>query len=598
MSKPSPAIWLAVVLVLVGAGVSLSTRWRVESRNRAVAMAMEIEPIRDAAAAEGVPLASALDRLKTAGLRAVILNEETIGELVARRVLDWKAETDGVSVSGSPELVQRVVQGIARIYPAAGPGPTFALEPDMFGSIPVGLNPDHATAARQAGLILVARHANADQMTPTAIRSTLASSRELGATIFLPLGERVLGQRDLIPYTERVLREQGWLYATVEFGRIAGDAAMAARLPDRLVRLHSIQAAEIDRLSPAAVIERYSKAYRERNIRLLLVRPFSGASASPLSQIGESVQKIGRGLMREGGELKAPRPFEEPKAPGWSFVLIGVGAMAIAFWVGTNLFTNMTIRAAGAAMAGLFAALSLSEAGRPILALAAAFMLPIAGYLIGFRRLPAVAMTAIVGFGLLGGLCVAGLLNSQASLVQIDQAMGIKLAHFGPIVAIGLWLVSQTLDWRAALRSPVTWLAATLALLVAGALGFMLLRTGNEAPSAVSGFELRIRALLEAILYARPRTKEFLIGHPALVVGTCLASWSARRNEPRAMGWAALLLTVGAIAPTSIVNTLTHLHSPLDMALARIATGLVLGVIVGAAAWAVLRRILERGRTA
>jgi hypothetical protein len=59
-------------------------------------------------------------------------------------------------------------------------------------------------------------------------------------------------------------------------------------------------------------------------------------------------------------------------------------------------------------------------------------------------------------------------------------------------------------------------------------------------------------------------------------------------------GWAVLALMVGAIALTSVVNTMCHLHTPLDVGLIRIGVGFVLGGIIGGVAWAVLRYCLPR----
>jgi hypothetical protein len=47
-------------------------------------------------------------------------------------------------------------------------------------------------------------------------------------------------------------------------------------------------------------------------------------------------------------------------------------------------------------------------------------------------------------------------------------------------------------------------------------------------------------------------------------------------------------LLIGAIGQTSIVNTLCHLHTPVEVSLIRILIGLILGGILGSAAWALL----------
>ena len=55
--------------------------------------------------------------------------------------------------------------------------------------------------------------------------------------------------------------------------------------------------------------------------------------------------------------------------------------------------------------------------------------------------------------------------------------------------------------------------------LVVGAAGIIYLaRTGHESGIEASSIELLVRNYLEEILYARPRTKEFLIAFPAVML--------------------------------------------------------------------------------
>jgi hypothetical protein len=51
---------------------------------------------------------------------------------------------------------------------------------------------------------------------------------------------------------------------------------------------------------------------------------------------------------------------------------------------------------------------------------------------------------------------------------------------------------------------------------------------------------------------------------------------------------------VGAIGQTSIVNTLCHLHTPVEVGVTRIVIGLALGGILGATVWALAGRGARR----
>ena len=104
---------------------------------------------------------------------------------------------------------------------------------------------------------------------------------------------------------------------------------------------------------------------------------------------------------------------------------------------------------------------------------------------------------------------------------------------------------------------------------LAGAGAVYILRTGNFG-LPVANMEIVLREFLEKVLVVRPRTKEFLIGHPALYI---------LLRERR--GKAAWLMPVAVIGQLSMVNTFSHIHTPLLVTLIRTGYGLVFGYIIG-----------------
>ncbi|MDH7570265.1 MAG: DUF5693 family protein, partial [Armatimonadota bacterium] len=88
-------------------------------------------------------------------------------------------------------------------------------------------------------------------------------------------------------------------------------------------------------------------------------------------------------------------------------------------------------------------------------------------------------------------------------------------------------------------------------------------------------------------LWVRPRTKEFLVGHPAMVV----ALWAALSG--RRTLWGAMLL-LGTLGQVSLLNTFCHIHTPLLLSAARASIGLALGALLGLVAVWLLNRILPR----
>jgi hypothetical protein len=198
---------------------------------------------------------------------------------------------------------------------------------------------------------------------------------------------------------------------------------------------------------------------------------------------------------------------------------------------------------------------------------------------------------AMIAIALVGGLAVAGIYNGIEYMIGAEQFTGVKVAHFAPVLLIGIYLLNQKFPISEISKNPVQWGQAVLFIIAIGVLFFLIERTGNENPAAVSGLELRFRALLDQYLPVRPRTKEFLIGNPALLVGLGLWGLSLLRTKNgTTAAWAVALLTVGAIGLTSIINTLCHFHSPLSVTLVRILIGTAVGFLIGGGLWLILRR--------
>ncbi len=92
----------------------------------------------------------------------------------------------------------------------------------------------------------------------------------------------------------------------------------------------------------------------------------------------------------------------------------------------------------------------------------------------------------------------------------------------------------------------------------------------------VSGLELKFRAFLEQAFYARPRSKELMIGHPAFMLA--VLAWC--RKWPTMLLFA--LVLVATIGQGSMVETFAHMRTPVYMSFVRGIGGIVLGCGIGA----------------
>jgi len=211
---------------------------------------------------------------------------------------------------------------------------------------------------------------------------------------------------------------------------------------------------------------------------------------------------------------------------------------------------------------------------------------------------------------LAGAALVAAALGDTRFFLKLELFRGVKAAHLVPIAAVAAaWAMESwpALSEAAAAElarersgawdggvggrlmargqalarriGPFGWKHAAAGLLAAAAVFVLVARTGNNL-LPVSSWELAFREALERWLVVRPRTKEFVFGYPALLLG--LACFARGR---RSWGWP--LAVAGVVAPVSVVNTFSHAHVALWVSAVRTAYGLLLGAIVAAAAGAV-----------
>lgn len=204
---------------------------------------------------------------------------------------------------------------------------------------------------------------------------------------------------------------------------------------------------------------------------------------------------------------------------------------------------------------------------------------------------------------LIGIVVVAGLLSTRSFMMHSSQFLGIKAQHAVPLLLVGATAVLGGLPragesasqfrmraetrLRAALDEPIRIGLLLLALLGVAAVVIVIVRSGNDAGVGVSGFELKIRALLDRLLPVRPRTKEFLFGHPLFVLG--IAWWW--RGRPRL---AIPCFVAGSLGQASLLNTFCHIHTPLAISFWRDIIGLTAGALLGVALFYGAEAVLPR----
>ncbi len=111
-----------------------------------------------------------------------------------------------------------------------------------------------------------------------------------------------------------------------------------------------------------------------------------------------------------------------------------------------------------------------------------------------------------------------------------------------------------------------------IALAVGGVLVYYIIRSGNV--SEISSQEAAMRNILTNLFSERPRTKEFLIGYPALA----LFVYYAKKTDLQLVRW--VLAIAMSILSASITNSFCHVFTDFTVIAMRTLNGFIVGILV------------------
>lgn len=488
-------------------------------------------------------------------------------------------------------------------------------QPDYFSGVGLGLPGDRVTLARELALKLVPRLQNDERLGPPQIDTLLTGAthgNDAHTVVFFGLRNQVVGYPDAIDATAAVMKRDNLDFGTIETYDVkqnqAGSDSLARDLPEHTVRVQAIAKLEADKLRPEEIVQRYDLGVRERNVRVVYLRPYAHqwAGRSIEKTNVELVRRIAAGVRAAGLRVGIASPFEQFITRPWEIALASLAVPAILLlllaefgigdrrWVIAFVAVDVVLVLAGFAV-------HHDMAVRKLLALVGAIAFPVAGFAAiasAFRvpREPSSGAAIVDGIRVLaiatlvtlgGALVVVGLLSTPLTMTEIDRFTGVKLVlAVPPLICLALYLFTRrwgsTLTVRALAEAPVTVIALAIAVVLLGAGYLVLTRSGNQADIAPSSFELALRSHLTTLLQVRPRFKEFLIGFPALVLLPGLLPAHRAR-----WGWV-LALAIGT-GLADIVDTFSHLHTALAVSVLRLVNGAVLGILIGAVAVLVYR---------
>ena len=376
-------------------------------------------------------------------------------------------------------------------------------------------------------------------------------------------------------------------------------------------------------------MRRWALTDEERNIRINYIKPFmlpqNGQDILELNL--DYVSSIASDVQARGFKLGTSDVFANPDGSNTGYfpdkkllILPALAVVAACLMYISLTFGFLPFKWQNIIMAssGLCVACLLLKAQSPLLrqalAFASACVFPVLSMIVIVEWWDSVKVrckclvqfimrtTVQLGLAVLMSLCgaamISALLGDVRFFLEIDIYRGVKLTFIMPVLLMLLWYVKRFNVFGGktggGIIDDIRYLLSTHIrlehLFILGVLAFVAYifvgRSGHTSGVPVLGIELKMRAMLEQLMYARPRTKEFMIGHPAFFV----AAYAAYYKAPRL--WQMILVAGAVIGQGSLVQTFAHMRTPVIMSYIRALDGYWLGALIGICAVIVLNLLM------
>lgn len=511
-------------------------------------------------------------------------------------------------------------------------------EPQGLLQAPLGLPVQDLRKVNALGFKIIVRPQNYIEVTDEQIDAIFDRIKEAGVpvTALMPCGTEVVGYPNKMQHLGERMKENNMTlvmlehYTQLQFAKIDGLLPLAEFNDYKAARSYVIDPTEQKKISVGEALRRWALTDEERNIRVNYIRPFlmpeggqdiMKTNLKYVRDIKTSVEARGYAI-GEAGVFAAKGDGFAPYFPSkLSFIPV-----LLAIVAGVVLYLSLLFNLSGSKQLALWAVLSAGGLAllfigrglltRQLLALAAASVFPVLSMSVIFNiwdknttdkhSLLSICWKGIwqlalaIALSLVGAAFLSAILTDSRFLLEIDIYRGVKLTFILPVIFTAILFIKrydllqvvgkglQTL-WKrlnGLLDTGLTFRHVVVFLVLMFIAYYFVGRSGHTGGVPVPAIELKMRAFLEQLMYARPREKEFMIGHPMFF----LAVLAVYRCAPR--WWQFALTCAAVIGQGSLVQTFCHMRTPVVMSFVRAFDGYAVGVVFGVAGVLVIGALL------
>lgn len=471
----------------------------------------------------------------------------------------------------------------------------------------VGFSLKKIKECKKLGLGIVLRPGNNPDMNPESIKrffSILKKEYFADKIIFAGSDNDVTGFPSYLEDTVSILKELSLPFGIMEAPNVKamqkGIKTLGLKAPELAVRVMTIVPVQQKKLSIESMAEKYSLGVRERNIRLIFIRPhtvlYGNLNADEVNM--EYITAVKNAVTSNGMNIGNAKPFPKTNYPIFYAFVISLGIASSLVLCCRKILNRHKFDYIILGLWAIFSVICLISGKmliyRKLSAFMAGIVFPFIAVTFNFELIRDIINKNVkVGISWLkssfvlltsaliasvGGIFLSSLLADTEFYIQADMFRGIKvLMVFCPIFATLLWTLdikNPLKDISDKLNSFVKYSHALAVGILGGIGAYFILRTGNASESSVSKTELSLRSTLMSIMGIRPRFKEFILGFPSIMCFGLLRYFKLEKYS-----W--ILILCMSIGIADLTDTFAHIHTPILITLIRVFNGMFLGWIIG-----------------
>lgn len=492
----------------------------------------------------------------------------------------------------------------------------------------IGMPTDEMKLVNEAGFYVMARPSNYAKCSKDDVDAVFKRLEGIKVSNMTFSGKECLGSPDEVNYVVEKLQERDITLGMIEgvtqlqFYPQNGLLEIAKAMDYKAARLYGIGPDEMAKMQIQQAVDRWSNTDPERNIRIDLLRIFEKPQGNmTLLETNMKYFSETRDMLERSGYKIGPAGIFEPFYPSSllrAVVMMGVAAAIVLYLslIAPSVKEKYLYMLLAVLVIGMAGPVLMGHGNkiRVIAALASANFFPAIAVIWQLDRIRAAkadvkasllkiiptAMLALFASGIIsyaGAAYLSASLADTEYLLEVNIFRGIKLTFVLPLVLVAIAFLQRfdifdgkMDDTDGVINQLKKILDMPVKIKTLLGLGFVLIagivfvaRSGHTSGMPVAGAELKFRAFLEHLMWARPRSKELLIGHPGFMLAA-LAWW---RQWPTMILF--VLVIVATIGQGSMAETFAHMRTPIYMSFVRGLGGIGLGAIIGAVAMALVQ---------